>query len=58
MARDYKKKRGGFDEGFYDQLAEWSARNPLFSNADTQKARRFTPAGGNSGFRVLGVEGQ
>lgn len=31
MARDYKKRNGGvFDEGFYDELAVFSAANPLF----------------------------
>lgn len=29
-AREYRKKRGTIDEGFYDSLAEWSAQNPLF----------------------------
>jgi hypothetical protein len=33
MARDYRKKNGRFDEGFYDQLQEYSDRNPLFSDA-------------------------
>ena len=32
MARDYRKKHGRFDEGFYDDLAQWSERNPLFPN--------------------------
>jgi hypothetical protein len=31
LARDYRKKNGGFDEGFYDELAKWSAANPLFT---------------------------
>jgi hypothetical protein len=31
MAREYRKKNGGrFDDGFYDELQEWSDRNPLF----------------------------
>jgi hypothetical protein len=29
-ARAYRKKNGKFDEGFYDELQEWSAKNPLF----------------------------
>jgi hypothetical protein len=34
MAREYRKKNGGrFDEGFYDELAQWSERNPLFPEA-------------------------
>jgi hypothetical protein len=32
MARDYRRKHGRFDEGFYDELAQWSEKNPLFAN--------------------------
>jgi hypothetical protein len=44
LARDYKKRNGGkFDEGFYDELAVWSERNPMFPSAaaiEAEKARR------------------
>lgn len=30
MARAYRKKHGKFDEGFFDEIAEFSANNPLF----------------------------
>lgn len=30
MARDYKKRKGNFDDGFYDELREYSESNPLF----------------------------
>lgn len=30
LARDYRKKHGKFDDGFFDDLAEFSAKNPLF----------------------------
>jgi hypothetical protein len=33
MARAYRKKNGKFDEGFFDELQEWSEKNPLFSEA-------------------------
>jgi hypothetical protein len=33
MARDYRKKNGRFDEGFYDDLQAWSEKNPLFPSA-------------------------
>jgi hypothetical protein len=36
MARAYRKKHGKFDEGFHDELAEWSAQNPLFPEAQTK----------------------
>lgn len=29
-ARDYRKRHGKFDEGFFDELADWSNKNPLF----------------------------
>jgi hypothetical protein len=32
-ARAYRKKNGRFDEGFYDELQEWSEKNPLFPAA-------------------------
>lgn len=41
MARDYRKRTNSFDEGFYDELAAWSAKNPLFPDGR---------------FRVLGRE--
>lgn len=33
MAREYRKKHGKFDEGFYDELKVWSDKNPLFPEA-------------------------
>jgi hypothetical protein len=33
MARAYRKKHGKYDEGFYDELQEWSDKNPLFPAA-------------------------
>lgn len=32
LARDYRKKRGRFDEGFYQELAQFSEANPLFAD--------------------------
>ena len=32
MARAYQQKRGRFDYGFYDELAQWAETNPLFSD--------------------------
>lgn len=31
LARDYRQKRGQLDEGFYNELRQWSNANPLFS---------------------------
>lgn len=47
MARDYRKKTGLFDEGFYEELAQWSEKNTLFPDA---------PPAPNGRFRVLGRE--
>jgi hypothetical protein len=33
MARAYRKKHGKFDEGFFDELKEWSDKNDLFAGA-------------------------
>lgn len=33
MAREYRKKNGSLDEGFYDELARFSESNPLFQQA-------------------------
>jgi hypothetical protein len=30
IARDYRKKKGMIDEGFYEELNAYSAANPLF----------------------------
>lgn len=39
MARAYRQQRGGvFDEGFYDVLADYSAKNPLFASAQEASA--------------------
>lgn len=32
LARDYRKKHGRFDEGFYQELAQFSEANPLFAD--------------------------
>lgn len=46
LARQYRKEnpRQTFDEGFYDYLEEWSAKNPLFTQekpASEVKRRKF-----------------
>lgn len=35
MARKYRKDNGRLDEGFYDELEQWSAENPLFNDLST-----------------------
>lgn len=35
LARAYRKKNGSLDEGFYDELADYSAANPLFGKRGT-----------------------
>lgn len=50
MARAYRKKNGTFDEGFFDELQDWSNKNPIFGDekapAPPQKVRKFNPATG------------
>jgi hypothetical protein len=45
-ARAYRKKNGKFDEGFYDELQEWSAKNPLFP--ETKPTEPKAEAGGQT----------
>lgn len=40
MARAYRKKHGKFDEGFFDELQDWSNRNPLFPKSETPAATK------------------
>lgn len=35
LARTYRKKNGSLDEGFYDELADYSAAHPLFGTRGT-----------------------
>lgn len=48
IAREYRKRNGTLDEGFYDELARHSAANPLFPQA----APAGAPAAGFSIRRV------
>lgn len=49
-ARAYKKRVGILDDGFFDELADWSERNPLFPQGG-----RPSQQGGGGDFRVLSV---
>jgi hypothetical protein len=46
MARDYRRKKGTFDEGFFDQLQEWSNQNNLFPSSAPTAPWRIRPKGG------------
>lgn len=37
LARDYRNKKGQMDEGFYNELREYSKMKPIFQNAETQE---------------------
>lgn len=37
LSRDYRKRKGSLDEGFYDELAHFSDKNPLFPQAANQR---------------------
>lgn len=47
IAREYRKRNGTIDEGFYDELARYSAENPLFK----QSAPAQIPAAGGFSIR-------
>lgn len=50
-ARAYRKKNGQFDEGFYDELQEWSDKNPLFPQSSVKEVPK--PAAGAFSIRRL-----
>lgn len=56
IAREYRKKNGGLDEGFYDELAAYSEKNPLFQAAGTPAPKQAGPAVGavQDGYRFKG----
>lgn len=48
MGREYRKRSGSIDEGFYDELARYSAANPLFE-------QQSSPAPAASGYTIKRV---
>lgn len=49
LARDYRKKNGQIDEGFFDQLVTYSEKNQLFADAppaSTQSGKAAPSSGG------------
>ena len=48
MARAYRKKNGQFDGGFYDELAEWSEKHPLFEGKSVPGGKQQLGALGNT----------
>lgn len=48
IAREYRKKNGKLDEGFYDELHRFSEANPLFND--------LRPAGSSSGWSATEVK--
>jgi len=47
IARDYRRKNGQLDEGFYDELQRFADANPLFSDMGSAPATPALPAAGN-----------
>jgi len=45
IARDYRRKNGQLDEGFYDELQRFAAANPLFDGMGSAPATPALPAG-------------
>ena len=39
MAREYKQRKGRFDDGFLEELQQWSNSHPIFNTAATGPAR-------------------
>lgn len=53
LARNYRAKNGKLDEGFYDVIADYSNKNPLFKIRQTQTPK--APSGNNA-VKFLGFE--
>ncbi|MBN9321363.1 MAG: hypothetical protein J0H24_04510, partial [Delftia acidovorans] len=47
LAREYRRRNGQIDEGFYEELARFSEANPLFSQKNQ--------AGGGNGMKIRRV---
>lgn len=43
MAREYRKRNGELDDGFYDELFTFSSANPLFETSQNEKAKSNQP---------------
>lgn len=58
LARQYRQKRGTIDEGFYQELEQYSAQNPLFPRSPKVQpgGPRQPAAQPNAGARFLGFE--
>ena len=54
MARDYKIKTGKFDEGFYQELANFSDANPLFSQPSKSSPQAPKPGTVDGGYVFMG----
>lgn len=49
MASEYAQRNGGrLDNGFYMQLGDWAAQNPLFSEGDYERIRGVSPDQGQT----------
>ncbi len=55
LARDYKKKNGSFDDGFYDELAKFSDANPLFKGQS--RGRQMFAVNPQTKARIVSTDG-
>lgn len=51
LAREYRKKNGQLDEGFYDELSRYSEQNPLFADTGATSMQ-----GGTGGFKIRRIK--
>lgn len=58
LAREYRRKNGSMDEGFYDELAEFSAKNPLFGEQAALMDMGAPTATGPNGEKLILRNGQ
>lgn len=54
LARNYRRQNGKIDEGFYDVLADFSEKNPLFGDMELPSPQK--PANSPGAIKFLGYE--
>lgn len=57
LARDYKRKNGKFDDGFYDELQAFSEKNPLFEKKASEAMAPVYARNPTTGARIVSTDG-
>lgn len=55
LARDYRRRRGMIDEGFFDELQAFAEKNPLFAGMDVPTSPA-APRGASGGWSIQRID--